>query len=85
MRFCFAVSSSCDSVVILPSCDFVYIGCFNTLTIFCAKAASVSIRLLGFLVCCAHLSFAIRLKKCDHHLRPFDCRSQLRAVLERHL
>jgi hypothetical protein len=58
-----AIPHSCDFVVILHSCDFVRIGCFNTLAVFCANAASVSIRLLGFLFCCAHLSFVIKPKK----------------------
>jgi hypothetical protein len=57
------ISPSCNCVVISPSCDSVYMGCFNTFAIFCAKVASASRQLLHFLVCCTHLSFAIRLKK----------------------
>jgi hypothetical protein len=57
--------------VILPSSGSVYMSCLDTLAIFHAKVASVSRRLLGFLVCCAHLSFVIRPKKHHPRLRPF--------------
>jgi hypothetical protein len=64
-------------------CDSVRIGCLNTLAVFYVKAASL--HFAWFLICCVHLSFAIRPKKCDYHLRLFDCRSRLRAVLKRRL